>query len=247
MLVFQIVLEGFHNFIEFLYCGVITLLWRFFPTLQLQAVRRFQSIEADGVWHLHQILRRNRDPIDRAAVFQHLLEEESHADLFREVFQNDSNQIFQPILFARTSLPLPLEKGTKDPALSDLFLYVHVGEESATRRFRSLCKTLPEGELSRALQRIVKDEEGHIGLTDRLARKLGVSTTKLRAMILWISIKRFSDQAQQNALRVTNAIGLSLLSLTYLCFGFLGAPSARAALKQRLVRVDNNSLKRFSP
>lgn len=227
--------------LEHLYAKVIAKVWSANRNLQNQAVRRFQSIEADGVWHLYQVLRMTKDPKSRARIFQHILEEDSHADLFCEVFQKDSSTAFQPQSFTREDLVSGSNEAGK------FLLHVHVGEVSATRRFKALKRFLPEGNLKAALSKIVQDEEGHIELTQRLAQQLNMKEPELNTELRYIRLARLRNSAEQLFLRMTNWLGLAILILGYWCVGFIGSRSARARLQKKFVAFNNNQLKKFAP
>jgi hypothetical protein len=226
---------------EMVYSRLIARLWRSYPRLQAKAVRRFQSVEADGVWHLFQVLQQTTDPRERAKVFQHVLEEDSHAELFRDVFCSENSECFQPLQSPRSELtPGGFEAWRA-------FVHVHVGEVSATRRFTALSRALPEGPLSSALKRIVRDEEGHIGLTEELARHLQVEERKVASELLAVRWSRFIGSLRQLALQAMNQITGFLLIVGYWLLGGFAALTLRARMRQPRVLVNNNYMKKFLP
>ena len=104
--------------------------WAAAPARVGEVIRGFQSTEADGVWHLYQGMRRITDPEERAIVFGHCLEEESHADAFARVYRHYGERVFTPSHFERK--PLYPDDAPEWKTLPS----VHVGEATATKRPR---------------------------------------------------------------------------------------------------------------
>jgi rubrerythrin len=204
-----------------------------------EAIRGFQATEADGVWHLHRGLQRITDPRQRAIVFTHSLEEESHAEEFARVYGLYSERPMTPATYERDDL----HGGAT--ALWKSFAYVHVGEEDATERFRHLRDALGEGALKEALARIVQDESTHVDLTHDMLLAMGASDREIRAEVLRVRASRLWAAWLRSGKRVVDVVASALLSAAYLVLGlFLGEP-ARRRLASRLVEYDNNQLKRL--
>jgi hypothetical protein len=234
----------FLGFLEYLYARIVVQVWSMRPDLRLESIRRFQAIESDGTWHLFQVLRMTHATEERAKIFQHILEEDSHADLFHDVFQSEARVPFQPKAFTREDLVVNSSETWKS------MLFVHVGEVSATRRFKklqkALCAVKPDDLLGAALGRIARDEEGHISLTEQLARQLQVQKGVLRRELLFIHLNRISNSLTQFTLWLANAAGIALLICGYWLLGIFGMRAARKRLAGNFVLVDNNEVKSFS-
>lgn len=210
--------------------------WRL-PGRLAQAVRGFQSTEADGVWHLHHGLRRLTDARQRASVFLHALEEESHADRFVSVYERVSDDVFVPEHFERE----PLAAGP----VWKTFAYVHVGEEEATTRFRLIRDATAPGPLKDALGKIVGDEEGHVDLTHQMLLKLGATEAQIRREVLAIRLRRAWERWLRVGKRSADFVATVLLSALYYLTGPFVFLAARRRLRQRVVSYDNNHLKRL--
>jgi rubrerythrin len=222
-----------------LYVKVIVQYWKIFPSQQLNAIRRFQAIEADGVWHLYSALHMTTDPQKRAMLFQHIIEEDSHAENFSDVFSDYSEVPFQQQHFER----VPLIRGESE--LWKIISYIHVGEVDATKKFTLLEKNLPNGSLRSTLNKICRDEAGHIHLTAHLAKKFEIDTNKIQMQVRAFRRARFLESLSQLVLRLANQMGLIFLVLGYWIFGGIGFIQARRKLEKRFVEYNNNHLKRF--
>lgn len=215
---------------------IVTVLWSSRRRMA-EAIRGFQATEADGVWHLHRGLQRIADPRQRAIVFTHSLEEESHAEEFARVYGLYSDRVMTPATYERDDLldaSAPLWK---------TFAYVHVGEEDATERFRHLHLALREGALKEALGRIVQDEDTHVDLTHDMLLAMGANDREIRAEVLRVRLARLWATWLRSGKRVVDVVATALLSVAYLLLGLFLAEPARQRLERRVVDFDNNQLK----
>jgi hypothetical protein len=202
-----------------------------------EAIRGFQATEADGVWHLQRGFQRLEDPRQRAAVFLHMLEEESHADEFAEAYKTYADHPLGPSPYEREDLYDPSAPPWKS------FAFVHIGERDATRKFRFLEEALEEGPLKSSLARIVRDESGHVGLTHTMLERLGADSDEVRSELLRVRLVRAWETWLRAGKRIADVIATVLLSTAYFLAGPFFAASARKRLKDRLVAPDNNRIK----
>lgn len=205
------------------------------------AIRGFQATEADGVWHLHRGLSRVADPKLRAILFTHSLEEDAHAEEFGHVYKAYTDQILPAANYEREDL---YGAGT---ALWRSLAFVHVGEEDATGRFRTIAEALPAGDPLRAsLQKIVEDEEGHVDLTAKLLEQLGAAPADVQREYGRVRLARLWQAWLRSGKAAIDSLATVLLSAVY----FVMAPFlflvARKKLASRFVEVDNNRAKRLS-
>lgn len=202
------------------------------------AIRGFQATEADGVWHLQRGIARLDDPRQKATIFVHCLEEESHADAFAAVWPAYQEGVFSAEHYDRADLyprGAPVWKS---------FAYVHVGERDATERFALLRDALREGPLHDALGKIVEDESGHVDSTAAMLARLGADPASLRRELLVIRARRLWGRWLAAGKRVVDAVATVLLSAIYFAFGGLAAAASRRRLQGGLVGYDNNRPKR---
>lgn len=203
------------------------------------AIRGFQATEADGVWHLQRGIARLDDPRQKAAIFVHCLEEESHADAFAGLWRSYQDGVFSPEHYERADLYPP------DAPVWKSFAYVHVGERDATHRFRLLRDALARGPLHDALARIVEDEAGHVDSTDAMLQRLGAEPAALRRELWVIRARRLWERWLRAGKRVVDLVATLLLSAVYFALGGLAAAASRRRLGGGLVAYDNNRPKRL--
>lgn len=204
-----------------------------------EAIRGFQATEADGVWHLHRGMRRISDPKQRAIVFTHSIEEESHAEEFARVYGVYADRVMTPATYERDDLV------GADDALWKAFAYVHVGEEDATERFRHLRDALGDGALKEALGRIVADEDTHVDLTHDMLLAMGARDGEIRREVFRVRAARLWETWLRSGKRVVDVVASVLLSAAYVVLGVFLAEPARRRLDRRVVDYDNNQLKRL--
>jgi len=203
------------------------------------AIRGFQATEADGVWHLQQGLARLDDPRQKALIFVHCLEEESHADAFAALWRSYQDGVFSPEQAERAELYPPGAPVWKS------FAYVHVGERDATERFRLLRDALGRGPLHETLGRIVEDESGHVDSTAAMLTRLGAEPAALRRELWLIVARRLWERWLRAGKRVVDVVATVLLSAIYYALGGLAAAASRRRLQGGLVDYDNNRPKRL--
>ena len=216
---------------------IVSLFWRVRERM-LRAVNAFQATEADGVWHLLRGIDNTDNPKVQGMLFEHMVEEESHADEFVRVYRTCGEQAFVPTYYEREDLFPSTEPIWK------LIAYVHVGEVDATERFALLRDTLPEGPLREALATIVSDEEGHIDLTHDVLLKLGASEAEIRGVYGQVRRRRAWEHWLRMGKRVVNSVAVLLLSGIYFLLVPLFFLPARKKLSETVVEHDNNLIKR---
>lgn len=205
------------------------------------AIRGFQATEADGVWHLHRGLSRVADPKLRAILFTHSLEEDAHAEEFGHVFKAYTDQIIPVANYERDDLY------GSEIALWRSLAFVHVGEEDATGRFRTLAQALPADDALRgSLSKIVEDEEGHVDLTSQLLERLGASPAEVKREYRRVRLTRLWQAWLRSGKAAIDALATVLLSLVYFAMAPFLFTVARKKLSGRFVEFDNNKVKRLS-
>jgi hypothetical protein len=213
--------------------------WSGAPTRVGEVIRGFQATEADGVWHLYQGMRSLQDPKEKAIIFGHCLEEESHADAFASAYRAYGSRVFSPTHYERKTLY------ERDAPVWKTFAYVHVGEVDATQRFRLLKETLPAGPLKECLSTVVSDEEGHVDLTYNMLKRMGATDGAIRTEVRWVRLRRLWERWLRIGKGVVDRLANVALSIAYYAFGIFLAGVARRRLTQGFVTYDNNVLKRL--
>jgi hypothetical protein len=216
----------------------VSLVWRRKANLA-EAIRGFQATEVDGVWHLHRGLARVSEPRQRAILFAHGLEEESHAEEFAAAYSHYGERPMTPATYERKDLYAPSEPAWKT------FAYVHVGERDATDRFRIIRESLDGGVLKSSLARIVEDEEGHVDLTHRMLVSMGATDREIHSEVRRVRLLRLWEGWLRIGKRAVDNLATILLSITYFVLGPFFFWMARRRLMSRFVDYDNNRLKQL--
>lgn len=204
-----------------------------------EAIRGFQATEADGVWHLHRGMARVTDPRQKAVLFTHSLEEESHADEFASIYGRYSPTPMQAKHYEREEIY------TGDGAAWRLLAFVNVGEKDATERFKLIADAVGDGPLRDSLGRIVDDESGHVDLTHDMLLRMGATEAEIRGARLRVRLSRAWERWMRAGKRVVDVVATALLSAVYLLAGPFVARAARRRLAQRVVEYDNSRIKRL--
>lgn len=207
------------------------------PAKVSEVIRGFQATEADGVWHLYRGMRQISDPRERAIIFGHCLEEESHADAFVKAYKHYGGRVFTPTHYERKELY------SGDEPIWKTFAFVHVGEVDATQRFRILSQELPAGALKDCLSSVVSDEEGHVDLTYEMLKRLGASDSAIRSEVRWVRARRLWERWLRTGKRLIDNLANISLSIVYYVFGALLFSAARRRLARGFVTYDNNKMK----
>ena len=216
----------------------VKLVWPFNGKMA-EAIRGFQATEADGVWHLHRTLHRLDDPRQRAILFTHSLEEESHAEEFTHAYAHYGQRPLAPANFERQDLY------EADQPAWKTFAFFNVGEDDATQRFRLLRDTLDAGLLRESLTRVVADEEGHVGLTHDFLVRMGATDAEIRSELRRVRLQRLWDGWLRTGRRVVDRLATLVLSVVYFVIGTALHRTARARLSRRFVDYDNNRVKKL--
>lgn len=215
---------------------VVLVFWKI-KAILLKSISDFQATEADGVWHLLHATRQTANPEHKAALFTHLIEEESHAERFAELYETVSGQRLIPTQYERKRLYKACEPIWKTVA------YVHLGEEDATRIFQFIHAELEDGFFKQTLVKIIGDEEGHIGLTQKLALQMGAGSREFRREVFRIKLRRFWEKWLRAGRRVGDLVATVVLSLLYFLIGPVVLTRAKSRLNCKDVPVNNGFVK----
>ncbi len=204
----------------------------------LRAIQDFQATETDGVWHLLRGLEKEKDPQIRAELFSHLIEEQSHADLFAIAYKAEANHAFQIKNIERFDLNSESEPSWKNLA------YVHVGEIEAVNRFSKIIKFLHEGTLKNTLQTIIEDEEGHVDLTISNVEKINANKVLIEEEIKNVKAKRLQDAFLITSGRLIDVLLETVLSIFYfIIIGPCLYMFSRKRINEKKIEFDNNNIK----
>lgn len=210
------------------------------PEKKAQVIATFHATEADSAWQLAHIFPRVSGKKERNEVFQHILEEMVHADLFRIQAAKLSNRQFIAPAGERHSLYAKAEPVWK------FFVYCIIGEKSALDRFSNVAVALPEGELRRTFVRVLRDEAGHVHNAKDLAQVLAPSPAKIRQELTAVRIRRFRDGWMRQGQLITDILANIFLGLLYFMiapFGYIAARNKILGLPDRSIQLSRTAHK----
>lgn len=141
------------------------LVWRWDPRRRAEAMREYGLIEKDSGCQILDALALVREPEPRARLFQQVLEEFHHSDLFEDACRELSDTLVGTPVVTRDAL---IGKTPGPDALLDLMAYVHVGEAAVEADFSAYAKAPLDPEIARAFARAGADERHHVGDSRRL-------------------------------------------------------------------------------
>jgi hypothetical protein len=134
------------------------LAWRIRPKRLTQALSEFSHIEKDSGAQLRACIGLTDDNALRGYLFQHVLEEYFHAELFSTAAHKRATQ--QPMLTIPNRVAM-ISADADDQEIAEFFAYVHVGEASVNRDFRSYAAASPSKDARRVFLRAGADEGRH--------------------------------------------------------------------------------------
>ncbi len=211
------------------------LLWKRFPGLMNRQIKAFATTEFTTSWHFLYALRHAPDAHHKGLLFDQLLEEYHHADIFLEVAQK------------RSDTPVYLDRGEirrlyAEEDLWKLIVYAHKGEDDAVARFNELLRQVDDEPLRRVLKEVLADEKGHAEGVDNMSYDMGADPEAVRRELQKVTARRMWENWMTTGRRVLGVPTKIILYAVYFLAGvFLVLPSRR-----RLARptVRSDSMKR---
>lgn len=215
------------------------IVWRLAPGRKLRALQRFSAVERDSGHQLQYCISLVTDSRLRCYLFQHVLEECFHGDIFEEHCKRLSPNHLYLELPPRAEL-LPEKAGANE--VLDLFAYVHVGEQAVNRDFLVYSRAPFEPELKAVFRRAGLDEGHHehdtFAILEDLAGKTGVS---FRARLAWARVKRFWKLYTE----AMKALGIAPMTVAVMAIYLFLGPFARHAARGRLELSEERQLELF--
>lgn len=204
---------------------VTPLVWRLFPGRKVSALQEFSLVERDSGGQLLCCIPLVMDPQLKAAIFQHVLEEVFHGEIFEDLC----------LSFSERPLPTPVkprEELIASPDLVDFFSYVHVGEQAVNRDFLQYAHAALDKNSRAVFMRAGSDEGQHEGDTGDILLALLKGNRSLYHRQIWKArAKRAWLLYTQSMNQVGEMILTVLLTIVYALGGPLATYSARRRLK----------------
>jgi hypothetical protein len=205
------------------------LVWRFGPGRKIETLQRFSLVEKDSGCQMLRCQRLVADPKLKGYLFQHVLEEFFHAELFAELAKSLAERHLYEKLLPRSEL---VGDGLVDQKkIRDFFAYVHVGEQAVNRDFLVYSSASLEPKIKSVFRVAGEDEGRHEKDTDDILLELCNNDAGIFFRALWKARLKRWWTLYSSATKGIGALPLGiLLSLVYFFTGTLAAP----ALKRRL-------------
>jgi hypothetical protein len=198
---------------------ITPIIWNKYSDRKSRAMLEFSTIEKDSgnqiLWALNLI----PDPEIKALLFQHVLEEYFHADLFGGLSELFSDTHLVKDVLEREIL---VDKNSSEKSVWEFFAYAHIGEEEVNRDFSYYTKVRTiDPKISSIFKKVSDDEGEHIIGTSEILFKL-VNENKITYN--WLIIKSKFKRTKKLIQRYTNHIGNTVLitsfSAIYFIIGF---------------------------
>lgn len=191
-------------------------------------MREYSLIEKDSGCQILDALDIVHDPATRAELFQQVLEEFHHADLFEGACRELSDSPVGTPVVTRDALVKP---GAGPEDLLDLVAYVHVGEAAVDEDFGVYARAPLDKEIARAFARARADEHQHVADSARL---LGRFDGGVAGRARWALFKARSLRAWRTYVRAMRVVGEFPLALLLSALYAVSGPLLRATSLRRL-------------
>lgn len=154
-----------HSFIKY----VTPIIWKLFPAQKINALQKFSMIEKDSGCQLYWCIDLVKEQQIKAELFQHVLEEFCHADLFEDLGKHYSDTYLNTPVMPREYYVKPTSSMKE---ILDFYSYAFVGESEVNSDFMVLGEAKVDKKISSLFTRIGADEERHVVGTDEILLKL---------------------------------------------------------------------------
>lgn len=219
--------------------AITPMVWKFWPRRQQEALLEFSQIEKDSGLQLLHCMRLTDEPDLRGYLFQHVLEELFHGELFYELSRKQAERIPVERLIEREELVTP-DDGAD--AIVDFFAYVHVGERAVNRDFTQYALGDFEPGVRGVFRVAGMDEGRHEADTeDILTRLLNGDVAEAKSRDRWAMLKH-GWKSYADLMQRVGVVPLSvLLGGVYFVASWIAVPS----LKRRLAMGRQDQLEIF--
>jgi hypothetical protein len=202
-------------------------IWHRWPARRQAALMEFSAIERDSGQQLRQCMDLTQDPALRGYLFQHVLEETFHGELFSDLAHATADKFPVPHVMPREELIPP---GSPPEEIRAFFSTVHVGESAVNADFRIYAQALLEPKI-RAIFRVAGEDEGrHEADTDKILLMLCGSPAQARSEARAAWRRRWWTLYVDTMHRVGLVPLTALLAGTYLLLGWIAVPALRRRL-----------------
>ncbi|MFZ5478004.1 MAG: hypothetical protein ACOZNI_14615 [Myxococcota bacterium] len=192
--------------------ALLPLTWRHFARMKAARLLRFGVTETDSQWQILHALDAVDDPLTRAKMLQHALEEAHHASEFRAVALAVADALPPKPLPARAPIYVP------ETGLAEFVAYAYVGELDVFRQFDAYAAGIGDPDARRVFREAKLDELGHVGLTWGLLTGVEPVAAANRR-VRWIRLRRLWDTWLRFGKALGDVNAAVVLGALYAIFG----------------------------
>lgn len=211
---------------HFLIRTLTPIIWKIFPSRKIQAITRFSLIEKDSAVQLLECLKFINDPKIQADLFQHVLEEFHHADLFEDLAHSYSENNLNLSINSRENIINP------DLEYEDFlkfYAYVHIGESDVNEDFEIYANSIKDSNFRKVFLKVASDEGRHEVGTDQILLKLcGQDKAKTQRLIFYSKIKREYKLYTVAMKNIGQVVFNFYMAIIYFTLGLFVTKSARS-------------------
>jgi rubrerythrin len=194
------------------------LIWKWSRERKIEALQEFSAIEKDSGNQILWALELIPDPRLKALIFQHVLEEYFHAEIFNDISHYYAQTHLVQKLFPRENL---VTRNSPPLDVWEFFAYAHVGEDAVNRDFSYYASARHfDKKISSIFYRVAEDEKNHIHGTREILLEL-VSSKK---MYYWLVLKSKIKRNMKQLESYTSLIGAfflrEVLRILFYIYGF---------------------------
>ena len=208
---------------------ITPLIWRASEKRKINALQEFSFLEKDSSFQLLGIIGLLESPKNKAIIFQSVLEEFFHADIFADIASLLSDEPLSVKLPLREEL-LPDNAGVKE--VRDLIAYVHVGERDINSDFDLYAKASLDRRIQNIFRRASADEGKHVDSTEKML--LGLSGGHVW-LYRWTMLKADGRRLYKQFTTYSKSFGVLpltlILTFLYFLFGITFSVFARRRLR----------------
>ncbi len=206
-------------------------IWRAWPRRQIAALQEFAAIEKDSGCQLLHCHNRIKNERLKAHLFQHVLEEFYHGELFSSAAKALSDRHVYETFPPREELSTGEGEGEGE-GLRDFFAYVQVGERAVNRDFEVYSRTRLDPKVKAVFAKAGMDEGRHEDDTGDILLGLCGSNRRQLRLVLWKAELRRLWNLYKRSVQSIGSISLTMvLTVVYFFIGALAVPTLRRRLR----------------
>ena len=215
---------------------ITPIVWKLYPERKIAALQEFSTIERDSGCQILWSLELIKDPKNKAILFQHVLEEFFHGEVFEDVSQNMLSTYATKAISNREIL---VNRKSSEEDVWDFFSYAHVGEEGVNRDFMYYAEADIDKKVAAVFSRVSADEANHIHSTEDILREMTKKKPfRFQYLIVKSGLKRKIKQMESAGRFVGDALLTLVLGSVYFIFGYF----IHKNLRERFLRINKDEV-----